>query len=245
MGDVEKKKMKEQKVRIEKHQQAEKKKLADFREKITKRIHEFVKDGSKQKYSFETMDKVYRAIVHEIADVAGMTSFSFGHEEEDRYVMLWKKEFAPTDEELAAYRKGEEWDPEKAKEMAKQMEMDRLSEAADAKTRTAKMIPASNYRDKYRHLIGDDAAKDAAKTTIANKSYGFVPSENKKDHRTIEQVLADTRAKKKQKTEEGQDVASGCPSSEGSTSTNVTSGFPASEGRTSTNNTDSVDQSGL
>lgn len=33
-----------------------------------------------------------------------------------------------------------------------------------------------------------------------------VPSENKKDQRTIEQVLADSRAKKRQKTEEGQDV---------------------------------------
>ena len=28
---------------------------------------------------------------HEVADVAGLASFSFGHEEEDRYVMLWKK----------------------------------------------------------------------------------------------------------------------------------------------------------
>lgn len=28
---------------------------------------------------------------HEVADVAGLTSFSFGLEEEDRYVMLWKK----------------------------------------------------------------------------------------------------------------------------------------------------------
>ena len=31
-----------------------------------------------------------------------------------------KQEFAPSDDELAAYRKGEEWDPEKAKELAKQ-----------------------------------------------------------------------------------------------------------------------------
>lgn len=28
---------------------------------------------------------------HEVADVAGLTSFSFGQEEIDRYVMLWKK----------------------------------------------------------------------------------------------------------------------------------------------------------
>ena len=28
---------------------------------------------------------------HEVADVAGLASFSFGFEEEYRYVMLWKK----------------------------------------------------------------------------------------------------------------------------------------------------------
>ena len=33
--------------------------------------------------------------------------------------------------------------------------------------------PASNYRDKYNHLIGTSAAKDAAKKTEANKSFGM------------------------------------------------------------------------
>ena len=28
---------------------------------------------------------------HEVADVAGLTSFSFGQDEVDRYVMVWKK----------------------------------------------------------------------------------------------------------------------------------------------------------
>lgn len=84
-----------------------------------------------------------------MAEVAGLTSFSFGEDEESRYVMLFKKvsssfkvdfykyvncfssccivvycsfdclvmkEFAPSDEELEAYRKGEEWDPKKAEE---------------------------------------------------------------------------------------------------------------------------------
>ena len=30
---------------------------------IQKRVHEFIKDSTKQKYRFETMDKVLRAIV--------------------------------------------------------------------------------------------------------------------------------------------------------------------------------------
>lgn len=86
------------------------------------------------------------------------------------------------------------------------------------------MTPNSNYKDKYAHLIGQDAAVKAAKRTETNKSYGFgrlqlffniniltnltianflfffsVPSENKRDLRTIEVVQADIQAKKKMK----------------------------------------------
>jgi len=31
----------------------------------------------------------------------------------------------------------------------------------------------SSYHKKYEHLLGRDAAKDAARVTDANKSYGF------------------------------------------------------------------------
>lgn len=79
-------------------------------------------------------------------------------------------------------------------------------------------MPNSNYKDKYAHLIGQDAALEAAKKTETNKSYGFgnlfttyycvlcilqyfvvVPSENKKDCRSIEQTMADIKAKRKLK----------------------------------------------
>lgn len=83
-------------------------------------------------------------------------------------------------------------------------------------------VPNSNYKDKYVHLIGQDAALEAAKKTESNKSYGFgnylqfflalipvinllhfplVPSENKKDIRSIEQTMADIQAKKRLKTQ--------------------------------------------
>ncbi|XP_013413441.1 sperm-associated antigen 7 homolog isoform X2 [Lingula anatina] len=207
MADEEKKKVKAQKAKLEKIQQAEKQKMKAFKEKIQARINAFIKDDTKQNYKFESMEKVYRATVHEIADVAGLTSFSFGQDELDRYVMLWKKEFAPSDEEILAYRNGEEWDPEKAKQ-AKVLEEQYKLEEAKRKPDTSK--PQTNYKDKYEHLIGKASAKDAAKITLANKSYGFVPSENKRDQRTIEQVMADSRAKKKLKTDhlENQDIDS-------------------------------------
>ena len=64
----------------------------------------------------------------------------------------------------------------------------------------------SNYRDKYQHLIGD--AKD--KIGQVNKSYGFVSAEEKKDRRTMEQIQADIRAKRKAAadTEDGQEGTS-------------------------------------
>lgn len=33
--------------------------------------------------------------------------------------------------------------------------------------------PNSNYKDKYAHLIGQDAAVEAAKKTETNRNYGF------------------------------------------------------------------------
>lgn len=35
------------------------------------------------------------------------------------------------------------------------------------------ITPNSNYKDKYAHLIGQDAALKAARKTETNKSYGF------------------------------------------------------------------------
>lgn len=57
------------------------------------------------------------------------------------------------------------------------------------------------YKQKYAHLIGQEAALDAAQKTNVNKSYGEVPSENKKDQRSIEQTMADIKAKKMKKIE--------------------------------------------
>ncbi|RUS85034.1 hypothetical protein EGW08_007218, partial [Elysia chlorotica] len=92
--------------------------------------------------------------------------------------------------------------------------------AKEAEERLAKgdkhgagITPAYNYRDKYKHLIGDEAAKDGAREMQSNTSYGFVPSSHKRDQRTIEQVLADTRAKKRQKLDDSADCSATAASS--------------------------------
>ena len=42
-------------------------------------------------YLSDILFLLYFDFSHEVADVAGLTSFSFGIEEQDRYVMVWKK----------------------------------------------------------------------------------------------------------------------------------------------------------
>lgn len=47
-----------------------------------------------------------------------------------------------------------------------------LEEAASSQSKKPEACPNSNYRDKYSHLIGTSAAKDAAHTLEANRAYG-------------------------------------------------------------------------
>jgi hypothetical protein len=45
--------------------------------------------------------------------------------------------------------------------------------AEEASRKPEKFVPNSNYKEKYQHLIGLDAALEAAKKTETNKQYGF------------------------------------------------------------------------
>lgn len=104
-----------------------------------------------------------------------------------------------------------------------------LEEATSSQTKKPETCPNSNYKDKYSHLIGTSAAKDAAHTLEANSTYGCgestftwgcltllsslspragfnctlvplpVPVANKRDTRSIEEAMNEIRAKKRQK----------------------------------------------
>ncbi|CAG00589.1 unnamed protein product, partial [Tetraodon nigroviridis] len=190
VGDKEsRRKAREQAARLKKMAEEEKRQKAAFRKKI---VHN-------QKRKYKPMGKIERSILHDVAEVAGLTSFSFGEDEESRYVMLFKKEFAPSDEELEAYRKGEDWDPKLAEQRRRVKEMAALEEATSSQKTKPETCPNSNYKDKYSHLIGTSAAKDAAHTLEANRTYGCVPVANKRDTRSIEEAMNEIRAKKRQK----------------------------------------------
>lgn len=54
-----------------------------------------------------------------------------------------------------------------------QQELERKEEEEWALRKPKDFIPSSNYREKYEHLIGREAAKEAARKTQTNKQYGF------------------------------------------------------------------------
>lgn len=196
ISSEQKKKEKQEREKFEKLQEEERKQKAKFRKSIEVRISKFVNDSEKTSYQFEAMEKVSRTIVHDVADIAGLITHAFGKEESGRYIMIFKKEFPPSEEEIAAYKRGEEWDPEKDT----QKPLPSIPAKSDPPTTAAE--PSTNYRDKYKHLIGTTSAKDAARKTEANKSFGMVPSRNKRDVRSIEQTMNEIREKKRQKTNE-------------------------------------------
>lgn len=46
---------------------------------------------------------------HDVAQIAGHTAMSFGQEDVDRYIVIYKKDYPPSEDEILARRNGEEW----------------------------------------------------------------------------------------------------------------------------------------
>ncbi|XP_020916941.2 sperm-associated antigen 7 homolog [Exaiptasia diaphana] len=154
---TENKEEKEKKRKLLKIQKEERKKKAEFRTKIEKDVNDFIQDEKRTRHKYPPMNKIQRTIVHDVAEVAGLTTFSFGEDEVDRYVMLFKKEFPPPDEELEAYRNGEVM-------------------------KLFQICCSSVF------ICG-----------IFLYVFNTVPSENKRDLRSIEETLNDIRKRKKAK----------------------------------------------
>ena len=58
----------------------------------------------------------------------------------------------------------------------------------------SQVAPKTNYKDKYEHLIGKEAAVDAARKTEGVQAvFGMVSAEQKKDRRTVEDIQASSR----------------------------------------------------
>ncbi|KAJ8916273.1 hypothetical protein NQ315_016413 [Exocentrus adspersus] len=192
--------IKKRKQEFEMRQTEEKERLKRFKERVEAKLKSHFKDPKNTMLKFEPMDPICRSIVHEAAESHGLLSYAFGCDGVDRYVRVYSKSNPPCEDEIAARRRGEPWNEQIKLQLLEKRQQEKQQVLDDGgKKKSKKFVPNSNYKDKYAHLIGQDAALDAAKKTETNKSYGFVPSENKKDVRSIEQTMADIRAKKRQK----------------------------------------------
>ncbi|XP_034946129.1 sperm-associated antigen 7 homolog [Chelonus insularis] len=201
ISDKQKALLKKQREEHQKQQKAEAERLKKFREQVEERVNKFLKNDLAKEYKFPPMDQVHRSIVHDVAEVASVLAHSFGEEGVDRHIMIFKKEHPPSEDQISVLRRGEEWNDEVAKRIKEEREQQAKELEEDLKSRKRKkeFVPNFDYKEKYEHLIGKESALEAARKTEASSIYGFVPSENKKDQRSIEQTLADIRARKKLK----------------------------------------------
>lgn len=205
-----KKRIEEAKERQQKFKDNERKKKADFHSQIEIRISKLLQ-SSDTKLEFEPMNKLQRSIVHEFVDTAGLVAHSFGEEEIDRHLIVWKKEHVPCDAELDALRKGEEYNPQNIVLEESRTE-ETNSEASGSRKRKVKpeKQEQEKYFEKYAKIVGGSSGLDAAQITKTNTTYGMVPSRNKEDTRSIEETMNQIREKKKlQKTIEVLDESEG------------------------------------
>lgn len=165
---------------------------------------------------FEPMSKVQRGVVHDVSEVAGLVAHSFGQEDVDRRTFVWRQDSPPCEDELACLRDGRAWDPvlnarlklEQREEEERRLQDEERRRKADGKKGAAAFVPAkADYKEKYHHLLGDMG--EVVVETQANRNFGMVSAESKKDRRTVEEVQMELRLKKKRRAAaaaEGQGV---------------------------------------
>lgn len=176
-----------------------------FRIDISKRIRDFVNspttsDLDTVKMQLKPMSKLYRTIVREICDefVDELVVHSFGDDEIDRHCIIWRKGFEPCEEEIRAMKLGLDYKPKTHEDNEDGPEEDTL----ESKTEDGK----DKFWSKYEKIIGENASGlESARIAEPAKQYGCVPIDNKKDQRSIEQMMDDIR-RKKQKTDDPNDV---------------------------------------
>ncbi|VFV28218.1 sperm-associated antigen 7 [Lynx pardinus] len=162
---------------------------------MEKEMSDFIQDSGQIKKKFQPMNEIERSTLHNMVEVAGLTSFSF-RDDECLYVTIFKKEFACSDEELDSYHYGEECNPQEAEEKPQLKELAQWQENA-AQQGPVVGSPASDDKDKYSRLTGKAAAKDATGHMLqANKTYSCVPMANKRDMCSIKEAMNEIQAKK-------------------------------------------------
>lgn len=200
-----------EKMQKERHEAAKRhKEMVDkFRHDIAKKVRDFVntpttEDSKTVKLELKPMSKIYRSIVHETCDEHEdeLVVHSFGTEEVDRHCVIWKRGFEPCEDEIRAMKLGVEYKPANEGDV----DEDNESPVNEAQSSSSKTIEGKDkFWTKYEKIIGENASGlESARVIEPAKQYGCVPVANKKDQRSVEQMIDDIRKSKKQKTSDGE-----------------------------------------
>lgn len=184
-------------------QRKQKEMIDKFRHDISKRIKDFVNlpttdDPKTTKLELKPMGKLYRSIIHETCEEHDdeIVVHSFGTEDIDRHCTIWRRGYEPCEDEIRAMKLGVEYKP-------KSEDQDDDDDHNAASTSGKTVDGKDKFWSKYEKIIGECESASgvgAAKVALPARQYGCVPIENKKDLRSIEQMIDDIRKVKKQKT---------------------------------------------
>ncbi len=176
ISEREKMEKKRQEDMIKKIRDEERDRLNSLRDGIEDIIDDFLQNTKLTRIKLEPMEKIARKIVHEAAENVGLVAYTFGPDEgsTERYVMLFKKEGAPSDAELSCLRSGRTWDPEAAAKSRREQASYELP-SIELRRANKRRAPGSSspdaYRKKYERIVGSELA--ASKVTVTKNQYGF------------------------------------------------------------------------
>lgn len=172
----------------------ENKKRADRVREIEKKVESFAL-GTEKEFGFDPVEKEWRAIQHEIAEIAGVISVScYNGQSTEKHVVLFKKDSCPGEEELKKRRLGEKYIEGFTKSRSQCS-----PSKAPVRSSKAPFIPSRNYQDKYKKIL------NTAEVTGDNRQFhGLVPVHMLcSEPKSIEDSLNEIREKKRLKTGHG------------------------------------------
>jgi hypothetical protein len=154
---------------------------------VEEKVKELLSDGDKKELPFPKVPKVYRAILHDVADAAGLFSHSVGDGDEKDVIITKEPHTSDVSIKKTQSTTG-----------IKDGGASSLPPTRTDETTPTATHPSSDYRQKYKHLIGGlECAEKTAVKMEPNRTFGYVPSANKRDHRSIEETMNQLRTKKK------------------------------------------------
>eukprot|EP01090_Pellita_catalonica_P016629 TRINITY_DN4811_c0_g1_i1.p1 TRINITY_DN4811_c0_g1~~TRINITY_DN4811_c0_g1_i1.p1 ORF type:complete len:217 (+),score=50.48 TRINITY_DN4811_c0_g1_i1:72-722(+) len=184
----------EQKQKKKQHE-LEKLKQKQWRMDVVRKLNEYVATDTETPIHFAPMTKIYRLIVHEVAERNALVSHSFGLDENDRITVVYKSTFAPTVED---YKKMSEFYVEgmPPKEMESMLKKLKNGEEIQPSANNQDALDNYNAGDKARVEQVYRNKKKYKKLETADPGF-IILNTKKRDRRSIEEIQSELQQKTK------------------------------------------------